>query len=183
MPRERVLTFRDLATKARWLDAAASVDSLTAPVRVLASRFVRRYPSVETRARAMHRWVRDTIAYANDRPLAGEIAMGEQFASAPEVLAIGADDCDGKSRLLVALARAGGVEARIRPVFPRPDRFSHVQVELRWPGSETWDRASDDGWVLAETILRDCDLGDDPEAAPRDASGARVLAGPTLRHP
>lgn len=178
MSRDRVLRFPSLRAKAQWIDGAASVDALTVPVRVLASRFVRRYPSPELRARAMHRWVRDTIRYVQDRPAAGALAYGEQFASSPEILRTGQDDCDGKARLLVAIARAGGIEARIRAVFPRPDRFTHVQAELRWPGSAAWERASDDGWVLAETILRDCELGDDPDAVPRDAQGQRVLAGP-----
>lgn len=177
----RLLLFEDLRAKADYLDAAASRDALTIAVRRLAFQIASEIPDVEVRARALHRFVRDRIAYRHDRPVMGPITMGEQFADSGTILARGVDDCDGKSRLLVALVRAdphGDIEARVRPVFPTPDRFSHVQAELRWDGSERWASADPEGWILAETILRDCELGDDPEKCPRDARNQRALAGP-----
>lgn len=179
--RDELLHFSSLRAKADWLDAAASEDSLTRQVRKLALAFFVEFPNVEARARALHRYVRDRISYVRDRPRLGQLAMGEEFDDASDILRRGYDDCDGKSRLLVALCRAWPthqIQARIRPVFPAPDRFSHVQVEMQWPGSIEWDASDDDGWVLAETILQGCELGDDPERAPRDAHGVRPLAGP-----
>lgn len=180
-----ILTFRDLRAKADWLDAEASRDALTIPVRRLAMKIAGATRNVEELARALHRWVRDRIAYEHDHPRVPALAMGEELDDSADILERGYDDCDGKARLLVALVRAlpgRGLQARTRPVFPEPDRFSHVQAELRWPGSEAWEAADDDGWVLAETILQGCELGDDPERAPRDAQGRRVLAGPPSRY-
>ena len=138
---------------------------MSRPVRALARVFVRRYPTPPELARGLQRWVRDRVTYRRDRPtMAG--AMGEEFASAAEVLQRRTDDCDGKSRVFVALARACGLEARIRPVFHGPD-FVHVQAECRYPGSEREPKAEPGGWLLAELIVDGVGLGDDPMRAPR----------------
>jgi transglutaminase-like putative cysteine protease len=176
----RRLYFKGPREKADFLDSEASWDATTRTVQELADRFrvafrARRDPS--HLAVALHRWVRDSIAYQHDP------GHKEQFDDSETILRKGYDDCDGKSRLLVALVRAlRGVplQARIRPVFHGLRSFVHVQAELRWPGSENWKNVEQGGWVLAEVILRGCELGDDPEA-PRflDRSGRHILANPT----
>ncbi len=97
----------------------------------------------------------------------------------------GADDCDGKSRLFVALVRAapiGGVEARILPVFRHhkgiftPDDFVHVQAQVRWPGSEKKIHAGAGGWLRAIRPLFCL------TEAPNPVRGARILgAAPRAR--
>jgi len=156
----RLVTWANAVVKSRWLDGAASVDAMSRPVRRLAAGFLDRFPHPADRARAIQRAVRDRIRYTEDRPtMAG--AMGEEFASSDEILQRLTDDCDGKSRLFVALCRASGIESRIRPVFSGP-HFVHVQGEARWPGSELEEKSQPGGWLLAEEIVRGVELGDDP---------------------
>ena len=156
----RVIRWSSSEEKARWLDGAARLDSLTVPVRRFAARFVAAYKHAADRARAIQRWVRDHVRYTKDAPrMAG--AMGEEFASSEDILRRLTDDCDGKSRLFVALCLAAGLEARIRPVFKGP-HFVHVQGEVRWPGSSAEPQAMPGGWMLAELIVRGVNLGDDP---------------------
>lgn len=185
---DRVASFADLAEKARWLDAAASIDATGQRIRDFARRFVRAYPergelgtrrpeALGHRAAAIHAFVRDSIAYRQDRPPRLGV-RAEEFEDSETILARGFDDCDGKSRLFVALCRAAGVEARIRPVFASPRSFVHVQALVRFPGSMHWHGHDAHGWLLAEMILRGADLGDNPDDLPRGAKGERVLAGP-----
>lgn len=177
----RVIHWPTLDEKAHWLDAASSLDAFRQRVLDVAGRFLR-IDDPEARTRAMHRWVRDMITYVHDfRVSQGE--PGEEFADASSVLARRFGDCDDKARLFVALVRAGemldplGVEARIRPVFLRaPEAFVHVQAETRWPRSSYVDGAMPGGWLLAETILRGCEIGQDPDSCPRGPRGERLLA-------
>jgi hypothetical protein len=114
-------------------------------------------------------WVRDRIGYARDRDAAG--TRREVFADSVTVLRGRVDDCDGKSRLLVALVRAlerpDLLRARIRPVFPAPDDFRHVQVELAWPGVP---------WQVAEVTIAGVGIGEDVRRV--HPSGRYPLAGP-----
>lgn len=181
LPSLRRVSFASPTQKARWLDAACSLDAADPRVRALSRRFVE---SAKQRAKAptpwqqvfaedVFRFVRDSIDYRRDP------GGREQFADAATILfRTGADDCDGKARTFVALIRAGGptVEARIRPVMNERGDFVHVQAETRWPGSKNDPRTQANGWILAELILRDVALGQDPDTAPRDAHGKRVLA-------
>ena len=178
---DRVLEFKSLEQKARWLDAAASLDSLRRGVQDVARRFLE-IPDAEARTRAIHRWVRDHIHYEQDYRVSQGMA-GEEFADTETVLERGYDDCDGKSRAFVALVRAAemlrplGVQARIRDVFMRhPFSFVHVQVEVKWPRSELAERAGPGGWLLAEMILKNAEIGDDPDQVPRGPHGERLLA-------
>lgn len=177
----RVIRFTSHLAKARWLDSAASLDSLRRGVMRAAQRFLHvRDP--EARTRAIHAWVRDNIHYETDyRVSQGQ--QGEEFADSETILRRGYDDCDGKSRLMVAIMRAAemlaplGTQARIRDVFRRhPLAFVHVQVETRWPGSIRLENAQRDGWILAELILKGCELGQNPDACPRGPRGERLLA-------
>lgn len=181
--RDRVIHFPTLEEKAKWLDAAASLDSLRRGVRDVAARFVRTTSTPAARTKALHRFVRDGIHYETDYRVAAK-SPGEEFADSETILRRGYDDCDGKSRLFVALLRAAealrplGTESRIRPVFrPHVYAFVHVQVEVRWPGSSSLPYATHpDGWILAEMILKGAELGQDPDDVPRGPNGERQLA-------
>jgi hypothetical protein len=177
----REIIFRTLEEKARWLDAAASFDALRKGIQRVASRFTSE-PRPEIRTRNIHRFVRDRIHYERDFQLSRNLP-GEEFADSPTVLRRGYGDCDDKARLFVALMRAAelvrplGTEARIRAVFRKhPVDFVHVQAEVRWPQSKRTQRADDNGWILAELILRGCELGQNPDEMPRGPRGERILA-------
>jgi transglutaminase-like putative cysteine protease len=175
--KERLVYFEDERAKARWLDAAASLDAHSPSVRAKARELAQSKPSAAVAAHALFRFVRDAIEYRRDVPWTRGRTQGrERLDSAEVVLSRGWDDCDGKARLLVALARASGrrdLEARIRPVF-QGTRFTHVQAELRFPGSRmagVYRNADTEGWVPAETILRRARLGDLAGDVPREPDG------------
>jgi hypothetical protein len=177
----REIIFATLEEKARWLDAAASFDALRGGIQRIASRFTSE-PRPEIRTRNIHRFVRDRIHYERDFQLSRN-APGEEFADSPTVLRRGYGDCDDKARLFVALMRAAelvrplGAQARIRAVFRKhPLDFVHVQAEVRWPGSGRSSRSYKDGWILAELILKGCELGQNPDEMPRGSRGERILA-------
>lgn len=180
---DTVLTFDSLDEKARWLDAASSLDSLRDGLRKAVARFLP-IQSAEQRTREIQRYVRDRIHYVADwRVSNGQ--PGEELADSESILRRGYDDCDGKARLFVALVRAAemarplGTVARIRPIFKKhPLEFVHVQAEARWPGSarlpyaEAYDGG---GWVLVETILKGCEIGQNPDDCPRGPKGERLI--------
>jgi hypothetical protein len=175
MPVGRKVTFASWRDKAAWLDAQASLDATSRTVLARAFELGAGKLGPEELAQRAHGFVRDRILYVRDPP------TGEEFADSVSILRRGFDDCDGKSRLFVALCRAARIlgtplEARIRPVFPKPQEFRHVQAEVRWPGSSRFPRAMPGGWVLAELILRGVNLGQSPATAPRDAAGKWELA-------
>ncbi len=170
--KERTISFSSLEEKARWLDAAASLDANLKIVRDLAQRYAGAVnPNEHERlARGLHQFVRDGVRYVHD-------PGHEEFADSGVILRRGFDDCDGKARLFVALCRVVGLEARIRPVFrAHPNRFVHVQAEVRWPGSQSVKGAAADGWILAELILKGCELGQDPDTVALGPDGRRVLS-------
>jgi transglutaminase-like putative cysteine protease len=174
---DRLVAFSTLMDKARWLDAAASLDATGLKLRGVAHRLQRRAElehgaSRAALARELHRFARDEIRYVRDR---GRGPSGEQFADSETIVARGYDDCDGKSRLFVALCRVVGLEAHIRAIFPHPGQFRHVQAEVRWPGSQREPLAGPGGWLLAELILKGCELGQSPDDVPRGPRGERVL--------
>jgi hypothetical protein len=136
----------------------------------------------------LHAVVRDGIEYRRDRVHG---IRWEEFADTLSILRRGYDDCDGKSRVLVALVRAltaapppwmqglrlaqlRDTRARIRPVFEGRN-FAHVQPELRWPGSEQVP-GNDDGWVIAEVIVEGAGIGTDIETL-KGPNGYK-MAGP-----
>lgn len=155
-PDVQVIDFKNPYDKAKFLDSGATRDALDPRVRELGVRFAKgRNPNdYEGVVRDIHRFVRDSIQYVPD-------PFFEEFLDSPAILERGADDCDGKSRLFCALCRSIGIECRIRPVFSGAD-FVHVQAEARWPGSQYHAYAQDGGWILAELILKDVELGEDP---------------------
>ncbi len=177
----REVGWGSLTEKAAWLDGAASLDALRRGTQRVVARFGM-YGTAEARTKALHRWVRDGIRYVQDYRVT-QGTRGEEFADAESAIARGYEDCDGKARLFVALVRAGETvrplraEARIRPVFKRhPVEFVHVQAEVRWPGSLHHPGAMAGGWLLAELILADCEIGQDPDRMPRGPNGQRRIA-------
>lgn len=177
----RTLAWDTLEEKARWLDAAASLDALRGQVQAFARRFLH-YPTAEARTRALQRWVRDNVRYQYDfRSLVG--FPGEEFSDSSSTLDRSFGDCDDKARLFVALVRAAEMlkplfaRARIRPIFAQvPDeRFVHVQAEVKWPRSELHENAMGGGWLLAELIVKGCEIGQNPDTIPRFPNGERQI--------
>lgn len=176
----RVLSFATLGEKAKWLDAAAGLDSLRTLVQHHAKRFLA-YSDAEARTRAIQRWVRDNIKYQYDWRVSQGLP-GEEFSDTSTLLERGYGDCDDKARAFVALIRAVemvkplGVKSRIRPIFTKtPRQFVHVQAEVIWPRSELHENAMPEGWLLAELIVKGCEIGQDPDTVPRLASGERQI--------
>lgn len=162
----RPLTFPDGLAKARYIDFMSRLHAHAAPVRALVDASRWRDLPPRKRAEAIHAFLRDRIAYVRDP------GRREELADAGVVLQRRLEDCDGKAHTFVALARASGLDARIRPIF-QDGAFTHVQAEVRWPGSQTDPRADADGWLVAELILAGVPLGSGAEAARR--VGGRVL--------
>jgi hypothetical protein len=178
----RVVCFDSLEEKARFLDASASFDAMRGKIRSFARRFLYQ-GDPELRTRQIHRWVRDNIRYEQDYRVSQD-APGEEFADSTSQLRRGFEDCDGKARLFVALMRAAemlrplSTGARIRPIFqvhPYKD-FVHVQAEVLFPGSKRIETANPSGWVIAELILKGCELGQNPDELPRGPAGERIIA-------
>ena len=149
--------------KAAYLDGAAWDDARAPVVRDVARRIA---VSIDPNrsdllAAAVFEFVKRAIRYVKD-------PASEEFSDAEEILRAGFGDCDDKVRLFVALARSLGLDARVRPILApaadggRPD-FTHVQAEIRWPGSYRHPRARLGGWLTCELILAACALGDEPQ--------------------
>ena len=69
----------------------------------------------------------------------------------------GADDCDAKARLFVALCLARGFEARLWPLWKQGE-LSHVAGEVCVNGK----------WIHAETILARAQLGEMHTEVPKE---------------
>lgn len=179
--RDRVVVFQSLKEKAHWLDSAASLDALRNDVQSYVKRFAG-FNDAEARTRAIQRWVRDNIKYQYDYRMSIQ-ARGEEFADTMSLLSRGFGDCDDKARIFVALVRAAemvkplGVRARIRPIFTRePYEFVHVQAEVKWPRSALHENSQGPkGWLLAELILKGCEIGQNPDTVPRLPNGDRAI--------
>lgn len=166
---ERKLAFPSPYHKARWLAGQARLDAMLRPVIETAKRLLSN--SAMARALSIFHFVRDQIQYVRDP------GGKEQFADAGVVLRRGFDDCDGKARLFAALVHAAehvepaGLEVELVPVFPLPNVFSHVTARVRWPKSHLFKGADGEGWLRAETILREVPLGAGSEKAQRGPDG------------
>ncbi|SRR6266545_2762709 len=121
-------------------------------------------------SRTVYRWVRDGIRYQHDPDLQ------EEFAPSSEILSRGWDDCDGKAKLCVALLRALGLDAEVHPVWRGP-YLAHVQVRVRFPGSESI-RGHVKGWLIGDLTIANAELGQSPFAIASNAqTGKLPLAG------
>lgn len=155
--------------KAQRLDAAASMDAANIAVRQLAAAVAGAKSKPEEAATRILRYAQTKIAYAGDtaRTAKATAKYGpepgiEELADTMTIVRRGYDDCDGKARVCVALLRARGIEARIRPVR-QVGQFTHVQAEARWPGSERHLYAQDaEGWIMLEPTAREARLGEGP---------------------
>jgi len=163
MHRTRAVTFEGWEEKAAYLDGVAWDDARTPIVRDVARRLALRIDPnrPDLLAEAVFDYVKRAIRYVKD-------PASEEFSDAEEILRQGFGDCDDKVRLFVAMARSLGLEARARPILQacapgeRPD-FTHVQAEVRYPGSYRHRRAGLGGWLTCELILAACELGDEPQ--------------------
>lgn len=164
----QVLQFSMASEKAAWL-ASAALDDACCPVVEQAASLFCDLP-LESRATAIHAFVRDGIAYVRDPD------RREQFADSAQVLERGWDDCDGKARLFVAMCIAAGLEAKIFPRFDGAGQFVHVQALVKWPGSEARPDATGAGWVLAELILAGVELGQGLESAQYNDAGEVITS-------
>jgi transglutaminase-like putative cysteine protease len=164
--------------KARYLDAAATLDSFAPEIQRDAARIVAGFSTPLDALDRIHRWVRDRIKYVND-------VGGEDFADSLAILRKRHDDCDGKSRLFCALVRAAALavpglrslECRILPVLrktPIGPAFVHVQGLARADGSSRHPLAEPGGWLLAELTLRGVPLGAGSEAGTKNEMTGRL---------
>jgi transglutaminase-like putative cysteine protease len=76
-------------------------------------------------ARALHRFVRDSIRYVRD------VTDVETLHTPDVTLAQGAGDCDDKAVLVAALLEAIGHPTRFVAVGPADNNFIHVFVESK----------------------------------------------------
>lgn len=112
-----------------------------------------------------HCVARDNIAFVRDTSRVGgeDIAGYTRLPSrddAVEALLRGADDCDAKSRIFVALCLAAKIPAKMMPL-ERGDMLQHVYGAVCL-GEE---------WLPVETTLRRARVGDDPYEVPKELSG------------
>lgn len=166
----RRIVWANAAAKAQWIDGMAFTDAKLSPVRAFAARCAFAFDPNDRLglARTLQRFVRDSIKYVPDPTF-------EEISDSQTILERGWGDCDDKARLFTSLARAVGLDARVRPVEDEEGLFYHVQCEVRFAGSERMRGAQPGGWLVVELILRDCDLGDTPAMIPCASHGARVL--------
>lgn len=155
--------------KADMIDAKASEDATSPTVRAFAAAIGGAKSPPDETVRRLLRYCQIKIAYAGDTRRKreavekyGEDPGVEELADPMKIVKRGYDDCDGKARCLVAFLRARGLHARIRPVFMKIGGFTHVQAEVRYPGSEKHPLAQDDGWLCLEPTAREALVGEDP---------------------
>ena len=161
------VAFKSDLEKLAFMNAGAARDAKHPEISRVARALVANIRPDDWRGMAseIHRFVRDGIRYTHD-PNRRELLM-----SAADTLARGADDCDGKARLAVALARAAGLEAVVWPKWRGPV-LAHVQWGVKWPGSERDPRAQLPAtglglparreWIVGEVTIKGAELGDDP---------------------
>lgn len=159
---------------AAWLLLAlAEEDAKTPGARRLAASIRARAPSSDAFARAVHAFVKARIRFAPED--------GEIFQSGAYTLATGVGDCDCHARLVYALAKAGGLDARMGILHhgedaPEEDRGpAHAAAMLMPRGFPQW----------AETTV-DARFGEPPNDAARrlglksareDMAGEVVIMG------
>jgi transglutaminase-like putative cysteine protease len=169
MQRTRPVTFDGWEAKAAYLDGVAWDDARTPVVRDVARRIAARIDPnrLDLLAEAVFDYCKRAIRYVKD-------PASEEFSDGEQILRDGFGDCDDKVRLFVAMARSLGLDARVRPILQaagageRPD-FTHVQAEVRYPGSYRHPRARLGGWLTCELILSAAKLGDEPQHVPSRA--------------
>lgn len=167
-----------MSDREKWdfLERAPERDALDGDLRTLVhhlteAAFIAAPCSAERRKRIFaalaHALARDAITYRTDTArIGGEDIAGftrkPRFGDALEALRRGLDDCDAKARLFVALCRAAGLPARMRPIWDGDgERLRHVFGEVTLEGKP----------YAVETILARARLGDEPYSVPTEKSG------------
>jgi hypothetical protein len=128
-PVVRAWSLEILQTVARELEGDASGPTLSPDVR-------------DTFAREIQRNVQEQIHFVHEPK--------ETFQAARVTMAIGAGDCDDHARLVYALARSGGLPAKLI-FFEAEGQPAHVVAMI----------ADSEGWHYAETTIA-ADFGEDP---------------------
>lgn len=135
------------------------------PTKWLANRIVARVPDFdyEGEAEAIYEWVRDCTRYTKD-PRGLEWVQGPCWTAWVE----GCGDCDDGTTLVLALALANGMGARIRTVAAdprRPNEMSHVYplIGIRGPEGPKW--------IAADVATRQAYFGWEPD--PGQVFGAK----------
>lgn len=138
----------------------AREDALDATVVALASRLASPHPPDDWLgiAREIFRFVRDGIRYQHHHD------RKQELNRVPAILARGYENCTGKTVTAVALLRSLGMDADVKPVWSPAGELSHVQLQVRWPGSARVAGAGPGGWITGELTIRGVELGDDPHA-------------------
>jgi transglutaminase-like putative cysteine protease len=126
---------------------AAAVDGLR-PDLVRLARIVTAGLSARDAAQAIHALVRDGVRFAAE--------PSETFSGALITARWRVGDCDDSARLLVALARASGLNAGIAQLPPPPAAPVHVAAAI-WAAG---------GWRWAETTIA-AEFGEHPVVAAR----------------
>ena len=108
---------------------------------------------------------RDGITYESDikqfghEDIAG-LTREPQEDDAVDAYTRGADDCDAKARLFVALCIAAGFKARLWPLW-KHGVLQHVAGEVYFQNK----------WIHAETILARAQLGEMHTSVPKEPNG------------
>jgi len=182
--RRRRLHFRDDFEKLAFIQEGAARDAQKTPVVQLATTLVRPFAPDDyaRRVQEIHRFVRDGIHYQHDPNLR------QRLTDAETALNWGMENCTGKTRTAVALARSLGIDAKHWGVWRGPV-LVHVQPAYRWPGSEMFPGAKSDTdpragrqlaptgkaeWVIGEVTVKGAELGADPLQIPKNPSTGRL---------
>jgi transglutaminase-like putative cysteine protease len=112
-------------------------------------------------AELAHCVARDCVTYQRDTARVGEEDIAGYTRTptrndAVDALQRGADDCDAKARLFVALCLARGLRARMMPMGNRAGMLQHVYAAVEVDGK----------WLPVETTLRRARIGDEPRSVP-----------------
>lgn len=157
--------------KWRFLERVPLQDSQHPKVRAMAADLMRAAlgsPRVfamlcAARCREGIRFVRDTGRVGHE-DIAG-YTRAPRPDDAIDALERGADDCDAKARAFCALCLAGGLRARMMPLWDETDEgtiLAHVYAAVSVDGRN---------WIPCELTLTRARIGDWPKEVPREKDG------------
>lgn len=157
--------------KWRFLAAAPYLDARTPQIRKLAANLwecAQRDPErfahlAQCVARDNIKFVRDT-ARVGEEDIAGYTRVPGRL-DAVDALVRGADDCDAKARLFVALCLCAGVPARMEKMETGAGMLQHVYGSVRLG----------DVWCPVELTLQRARVGDDPYSVPVERATGKWL--------
>ena len=177
-PRPPHVPTRDLVKLERFQHGARQ-DAIDPRVVAFASRISRHHRPDDHLAivRELFRFVRDGIRY---QPDADRV---QDYSDAITVLDRGWGNCVTKTRLLVAMLRALGYDAEFVDRWkdsPRGPWMNHVQVRVRFPGSNKV-LGNVGGWIYGDLTIRGAELAQNPREIASDPDTGRLpwSGGPT----